>query len=87
MDRQIVDILNSMPERTRYIRGLRSWVGFQQTAIRFERDPRFAGEVKYTFSKSLALAINGLVSFSIVPLRLSTYLGLLAAAAPSSWLY
>ncbi|MEJ6484074.1 glycosyltransferase family 2 protein [Nostoc punctiforme UO1] len=81
MDREIVDILNSMPERTRYIRGLRSWVGFQQTAIRFERDPRFAGEVKYTFSKSLALAINGLVSFSIVPLRLSTYLGLLAAAA------
>ncbi|MEH1968592.1 glycosyltransferase family 2 protein [Nostoc sp.] len=81
MDRQIVDVLNSMPERTRYIRGLRSWVGFQQTAIRFERNPRFAGEVKYTFSKSLALAINGLVSFSIVPLRLSTYLGLIAAAA------
>ncbi|MEH2085854.1 glycosyltransferase family 2 protein [Nostoc sp.] len=81
MDRQIVDILNSMPERTRYIRGLRSWVGFQQTAIRFERNPRFAGEVKYTFSKSLALAINGLVSFSIVPLRLSTYLGLVAAVA------
>ncbi|MEH2044489.1 glycosyltransferase family 2 protein [Nostoc sp.] len=81
IDRQIVDILNSMPERTRYIRGLRSWVGFQQTAIRFERNPRFAGEVKYTFSKSLALAINGLVSFSIVPLRLSTYLGLVAAAA------
>ncbi|MEH2232352.1 MAG: glycosyltransferase family 2 protein [Nostoc sp.] len=81
MDRQIVDILNSMPERNRYIRGLRSWVGFQQTAIRFERNPRFAGEVKYTFSKSLALAINGLVSFSIVPLRLSTYLGLIAAAA------
>ncbi|MEH2181954.1 glycosyltransferase family 2 protein [Nostoc sp.] len=81
MDRQIVDILNSMPERNRYIRGLRSWVGFQQTAIRFERNPRFAGEVKYTFSKSLALAINGLVSFSIVPLRLSTYLGLVAAAA------
>ncbi|MEH2289764.1 glycosyltransferase family 2 protein [Nostoc sp.] len=81
MDREIVDILNSMPERNRYIRGLRSWVGFQQIAIRFERNPRFAGEVKYTFSKSLALAINGLVSFSIVPLRLSTYLGLVAAAA------
>ncbi|MEH2118944.1 glycosyltransferase family 2 protein [Nostoc sp.] len=81
MDRQIVNILNSMPERNRYIRGLRSWVGFQQTAIRFERNPRFAGEVKYTFSKSLALAINGLVSFSIVPLRLSTYLGLVAAVA------
>jgi dolichol-phosphate mannosyltransferase len=81
LDRQVVDVLNSMPERNRYIRGLRSWVGFRQTAIRFERDPRFAGEVKYTFSKSLALAVNGLVSFSKVPLRISTYVGLLAAVA------
>ncbi|MBD2182605.1 glycosyltransferase family 2 protein [Aerosakkonema funiforme] len=79
LDRQVVDVLNAMPERNRYIRGLRSWVGFQQTAIRFERDPRFAGEVKYTFHKSLALAVNGLVSFSKVPLRLSTYVGLLSA--------
>ena len=79
MDRQVVDVLNSMPERNRYIRGLRSWVGFQQTSVLFERDPRFAGEVKYTFSKSFALAINGLVSFSKVPLRLSTYVGLLSA--------
>ncbi len=81
MDRQVVDVLNRMPERNRYIRGLRSWVGFQQTAVRFERDPRFAGNVKYTFGKSLALAVNGLVSFSKVPLRLSTYIGLLAAMA------
>lgn len=81
LDRQVVDVLNSMPERNRYIRGLRSWVGFQQTAVRFERDPRFAGEVKYTFGKSLALALNGLVSFSKVPLRISTYVGLLAAVA------
>lgn len=81
LERQVVDVLNSMPERNRYIRGLRSWVGFRQTAIRFERDPRFAGEVKYTFSKSLALAVNGLVSFSKVPLRISTYVGLLAAVA------
>jgi glycosyltransferase involved in cell wall biosynthesis len=79
MDRQVVDVLNAMPERNRYIRGLRSWVGFSQTAIKFERDPRFAGEVKYTFQKSLALAINGLVSFSKLPLRLSTYLGLFSA--------
>ena len=79
MDRQVVNVLNSMPERNRYIRGLRSWVGFQQTSVLFERDPRFAGEVKYTFSKSFALAINGLVSFSKVPLRLSTYVGLLSA--------
>jgi dolichol-phosphate mannosyltransferase len=81
LDRKVVEVLNAMPERNRYIRGLRSWVGFRQTAIRFERDPRFAGEVKYTFRKSLALAINGLVSFSTVPLRISTYVGLLAAIA------
>lgn len=80
MDRRVVDLLNAMPERNRYIRGLRAWVGFRQTAIPFDRDPRFAGEVKYTFQKSLGLAINGLVSFSRIPLRLSTYLGLAAAA-------
>lgn len=80
MDRQVVDLLNAMPEQNRYIRGLRSWVGFRQTAIRFERDPRFAGDVKYTFRKSLGLAVNSLVSFSKVPLRLSTYIGLLSAA-------
>jgi len=80
MDRQVVDLLNAMPERNRYIRGLRAWVGFRQTAVLFERDPRFAGEEKYTFRKSFALAVNGLVSFSRVPLRISTYIGLTAAA-------
>lgn len=80
MDRRVVDLLNAMPERNRYIRGLRAWVGFRQTAIPYKRDPRFAGEVKYTLSQSLALAVNSLVSFSRVPLRLSTYLGLAAAA-------
>jgi polyisoprenyl-phosphate glycosyltransferase len=79
LDRQVVDLLNAMPERNRYIRGLRSWVGFSQTAIHFERDPRFAGEVKYTFRKSFTLAINSILSFSRVPLRLATYLGLLSA--------
>lgn len=80
MDRQVVEALNAMPERNRYLRGLRAWAGFRQTAIPFQRDPRFAGEVKYTFRKSLALAIDGLVSFSKVPLRMSTYVGLLSAA-------
>jgi polyisoprenyl-phosphate glycosyltransferase len=80
MDRCVVDVLNAMPERNRYIRGLRSWIGFSQTAVPFDREPRFAGEVKYTFNQSLKLAINGLVSFSKIPLRLSTYMGLLAAA-------
>jgi polyisoprenyl-phosphate glycosyltransferase len=79
MDRQVVDLLNQMPERNRYLRGLRAWVGFDRIALEYERDSRFAGEVKYTFAKSLGLAINGLVSFSSVPLRLSTYLGLFSA--------
>ena len=68
-----------MPERTRYLRGLRSWVGFNQTAVLFNRDARFAGEAKYTLRKSFKLAISGIVSFSQVPLRLSTYVGLFAA--------
>ena len=79
MDRQVVDILNTMPERNRYIRGLRAWVGFRQTAVHFERDPRFAGKEKYTFGKSWALAVNGMISLSKVPLRLATYLGMLSA--------
>ena len=79
LDRSVVDILNRMPERTRYLRGLRSWVGFRQVAVTFDRDPRFAGDVKYTFRKSFKLAISGIVSFSQVPLRLAMYVGLFAA--------
>lgn len=79
MDRRVVQVLNAMPERGRYLRGLRAWVGFRQTSIPFQRDPRAAGTVKYTFRKSLSLAIDGLVSFSRLPLRLATYLGLLSA--------
>lgn len=80
MDRQVVDVLNAMPERNRYIRGLRSWIGFRQTSVQFERPPRYAGEVKYTFRKSLGLALNGLISFSRVPLQFSTYIGIFSAA-------
>lgn len=78
MDRRVVNILNTFPERERYLRGLRAWVGFRQTAVPFKRDPRFAGEVKYTFRKSLGLALNGIISFSRVPLRIASYVGLLA---------
>ena len=79
MDRKVVDVLNALPERGRYLRGLRAWVGFRQTAVPFEREPRFAGQVKYTFSKSFGLAVTGIISFSRVPLRLATYLGLVVA--------
>jgi dolichol-phosphate mannosyltransferase len=80
MDRRVVDLLNRMPERNRYLRGLRAWLGFRQTAVPFERPPRYAGEPKYTFWKSLALGVNGIVSFSKVPLRFATYLGMIASA-------
>jgi dolichol-phosphate mannosyltransferase len=75
MDRVIVDHLNAMPERNRYMRGLRAWLGFRQTAVMFARPPRAAGEPKYTFRKSLSLALSAILGFSKVPLRLGTYLG------------
>ncbi len=79
MDRQVVDLLNSMPERNRYIRGLRAWVGFRQTAVEFVRPARHAGTVKYTFRRSLGLALNGIISLSKAPLRVATYFGFLVS--------
>ena len=81
MDRTVVDLLNAMPERNRYIRGLRAWVGFRQTAVEFVRPPRHAGEVKYTFRRSLGLALNGIISLSKAPLRLATYFGFVVSLA------
>jgi dolichol-phosphate mannosyltransferase len=79
MDRKVVDLLNAMPERNRYIRGLRAWVGFRQTAVDFDRPGRFAGEAKYTFRKSLGLAVNGVISLSKAPLRIATWFGLIVS--------
>ncbi|MBI5569273.1 MAG: glycosyltransferase family 2 protein [Desulfomonile tiedjei] len=76
MDRKVVDILKSMPERNRFVRGLRSWVGFKQIGIPHERQARAAGEVKYTYWKLLKLAVDGIFSFSAIPLRLATFLGI-----------
>lgn len=80
LDRLVVDTLNSLPERNRYVRGLRAWMGFSQIDQPFNRQQRFRGTTKYSFLKSLALAIDGLVSFSSSPLRLATYLGLTSGA-------
>jgi dolichol-phosphate mannosyltransferase len=77
LDRKVVDHLKSMPERNRFLRGLRSWIGFRQVPFYYERDARFAGDVKYTFRKLLGLALNGIISFSSLPLRLATYFGFL----------
>jgi len=76
MDRAVVNALNRLPERNRYVRGLRAWVGFRYTDVPFDRQQRFGGEPKYNFFKSLTLAIDGLVSFSHTPLRLATYIGM-----------
>lgn len=76
MDRRVVDLLKSMPERSRFIRGIRSWVGFRQVGLPFERHARHAGNSKYTVTRLLLLALDGLISFSYVPLRVITVLGL-----------
>ena len=80
MDRKIVDLLNAMPERNRYVRGLRAWLGFRQTAIRFERPARFAGETKYPFRRMVGLAVDGILSLSKAQLRLAMYFGYFASA-------
>ena len=81
MDRKVVDLLNAMPERNRYVRGLRAWLGFRQTAIVFERPARFAGETKYPFRRLVGLATDGVLSLSKAPLRLATYMGFIVSAA------
>jgi dolichol-phosphate mannosyltransferase len=78
MDRSAINLLNSLPERQRFIRGLRTWIGLRQTGIEYERPARAAGQPQYTFSKLVKLAMDGLVSFSSVPLKMVTRLGLLS---------
>ena len=76
MDRRIVNILNSMPERNRFIRGMRAWAGFRHIGIEYERHSRAAGEPQYTLSKLVKLAFDGVFSFSISPLHYILFSGL-----------
>jgi polyisoprenyl-phosphate glycosyltransferase len=75
MTRRVVDIINQLPERNRFVRGLRSWVGFSQVGLTYERDKRYAGESKYNWSKMLKLAFDGIFSFSYIPLQILTWFG------------
>jgi dolichol-phosphate mannosyltransferase len=75
MDRKVVDVLKHLPERMRFVRGLRSFVGFRQTGLAYERAARQSGKPKYSYAALVFLAIDGLISFSSYPLRLVTYLG------------
>jgi polyisoprenyl-phosphate glycosyltransferase len=75
MDRRVVDLLISMPERNRFVRGIRSWVGLNQAGLPIERHARIAGKPKYTFRRLMLLALDGFVSFSYLPLRIITISG------------
>ncbi len=79
MDRRVADVLRKMPERNRFVRGIRAWAGFRQTAHEYDRDKRFAGSPKYSFGKLVKLALDGVTSFSDFPLRLCGYLGFVIA--------
>ena len=76
MSRRAVDMVMNLPERNIFIRGLRAWVGFKQVAVEYERPARVAGESKYSFLRLVRLAADGLFSFSLAPLRLAIYAGL-----------
>ena len=75
-DRKVIDVIISMPERDRFLRGITEWVGFKQTYVEFERKERFAGETKYTVKKLFKLATNGIVANSSWPLSLSLKTGI-----------
>lgn len=79
MDRSVVDVLNNMRERHRFLRGMSAWVGFRQIGVSYKRAARFAGATKYPFRKMLRLALNAITGFSYFPLQLATYLGFTAA--------
>lgn len=73
--RHVVSILQTMPEQHRFIRGMIGWIGLKQMPIYYDRDPRFAGETGYSIGKLIKLAIDGITGFSIVPLRIASYFG------------
>jgi len=78
ISRRIIDVLNKMPEESRYIRGMRSWIGFKQIGLEYEREERFAGTSKYSLTMLLKLAYNGIFNFSEFPIKVITNLGLIS---------
>jgi polyisoprenyl-phosphate glycosyltransferase len=85
MSQRVVHLIRRMPEHHRYLRGLRGWVGFRQIGIPVERDARYAGESKYGSVRLLKLAIDGILAFSIVPIRVASILGLIAIVLSGSF--
>jgi dolichol-phosphate mannosyltransferase len=79
MDKKVVNALRQMREHSRFMRGLTSWVGFKQTHVLFDRNERKYGKTSYSFIKMIKFAIDGITSFSYIPLRIATYFGFLSA--------
>jgi len=80
MSRRVVEALKRSPERHRFLRGLVSWVGYRQTGVEYDRDERHSGVTKYPFTKMMSFAVDGITSFSDVPLRFASYVGFGASA-------
>jgi len=78
MSRKVVDIINQLPEESRFLRGIRSWVGFRQIGLPYVRNSRIAGNSKYSYTKLFRLAMNGIYNFSELPIRLISLLGILS---------
>ncbi|MCF2491580.1 glycosyltransferase family 2 protein [Dyadobacter sp. CY347] len=78
ISRRVVDVLNKMPEESRYLRGMRSWIGFKQVGFEYERDARAAGESKYSFKQLFQLAYNGIFNFSEFPIKFMSRVGVIA---------
>jgi polyisoprenyl-phosphate glycosyltransferase len=78
MDRRVVQVLKAMPERARFLRGMVSWAGFRQVSVEYERAARHAGQSKYPFRKMMNFALDGIISFSLVPLKISIWTGFVA---------
>jgi len=79
IDKKVVDIMNTMRERHRFLRGMSAWVGFKQVGVNYKRKPRYAGTSKYPLSKMVQFALNAITSYSYFPLQLATYIGFISA--------
>ena len=79
MDRKVVEVMNSMREHHRFLRGMSAWVGFKQVGVTYKRVARIAGETKYPLKKMMKLALTAITGFSYVPLQIATYVGFISA--------
>ncbi|MEL6813888.1 MAG: glycosyltransferase family 2 protein [Cyanobacteria bacterium J06598_3] len=85
LDRRVVEVLKQLPERTRFMKGLFAWVGYRQAEVLYDREPRYSGETKWNYWRLWNFAIDGIVSFSVAPLRVWSYVGITFASI--SFLY